>query len=168
MPVFENRFTMTKALFYEGTLRNLRDTYGKSALKAMLLFLAVWAALLIFTLSGGGTFSQTLLPLFTIGVIGLWLLVLNPRSRARQAWKTVQARYGDSQDRVTLFYRDHLELAGSGLQKSIHYTQVREIKFSRHLMILLCHDNTGVLLALDGFGGADPGEIAALIDSVRK
>ena len=51
----ENRFTVTRELFLEGMLRVSRDSYGKYAAKCMLVFVAIWAALLIFTLSTGGS-----------------------------------------------------------------------------------------------------------------
>ena len=40
----ENRFYMTKPLFFEGMARISKDTYGKWAKKFTLVLLLVWAA----------------------------------------------------------------------------------------------------------------------------
>jgi len=74
----ENRFTVTKSLFFEGMLRVSRDTYGKFAAKCMLLFAAVWAALFIFTLITGGSMIHVLFSLGVVVLIGLWICVWAP------------------------------------------------------------------------------------------
>ena len=69
----ENRFTVTRELFLEGMLRVSRDSYGKYAAKCMLVFVAIWAALLIFTLSTGGSMGSIL---FSLGVVVLIYFVI--------------------------------------------------------------------------------------------
>lgn len=163
----ENRFTITKSLFYEGMLRISREGYGKAAGKAMLVFLGMWLALLVFTVTTGGNLSQTMSYLILVALIGLWLCILMPRSNARRAWRTLEARHGDSLERITRFYTDHLEIEGEGVAKTVFYSDILQIRQSRRLLILVCQDKAGILLALDGFTGTNPQQVKALIEGAK-
>lgn len=163
----ENRFIITKSLFYEGMLRISRDGYGKSARKAMLILLGLWLALLVYTIVSQGSISQTLGYLVIIALIGLWLCVFMPRSNARRAWRVLEAKHGTSMERITRFYPDHLEIEGEYVEKTVFYSEIKEIKQSRHLLILVCEDKVGVLLALDGFTGGNAQQVKALIEGAK-
>lgn len=169
-PQAENRLTITKPLFYEGMLRLSRDTYGKFASRAMLVFFAIWAALLLFTLLTGGNLNNVLFSLGVVVLIGIWICVWTPRSNAKKAWKALQNQYGDSAKRVTRFYNDHLEISGDCAEKSIPYSDIREIKQSQNLLLLVCADKVGIMLAKDGFTRGDEQTIYALIggNKIRK
>lgn len=162
-PQAENRFTVTKPLFYEGMLRLSRDTYGKFASRAMLVFFAIWAVLLLFTLLTGGNLNSVLFCLGVIVLLGVWLCIWTPRNNAKKAWRSLQSQYGDSAKRITRFYNDHLEISGDCAEKSVSYTDIREIKQSKNLILLVGFDKVGIMLAKDGFTRGDGQTIYALI-----
>lgn len=164
----ENRTTITKQLFMEGLGRISRDGYGKAARKAMLVLLGMWAALLVYTLLSQGNIHQTMGYLVLIGLIGLVLCVFMPQSNAKRAWKALEAKYGSAPERITTFFPDHLEIRGDCVEKNVAYRDVREVKESAHLLILVCEDKTGILLARNGFTGTDANEVKALIESAKN
>ncbi len=164
----ENRITVNKSLFLEGMLRISRDGYGKAARKAMLVFLAVWAAFLVFTIAIQGDILQTAAFLGLIGLIGLWLCVVMPRSNAKKAWKAQEARFGSNMLRLTRFFEDHLTISGDGIEKTVAYENVREIKYSKNLMILVCEDNIGVMLALEGFQNGSAAQVESQINTYKE
>lgn len=164
----ENQFTITKSLFIEGMLRISRDGYGKSAKKAMLVILGLWGVFFLYTIVAEGDVLHALGFLIIIAAAGLWLCVGMPRSNARRAWRTLESKYGCDLRRTTCFFSDHLEIRGEGVETDIPYEDIREVKQSRRLLILLCKDKTGVLVALDGFTTGNANEVNALLRSVKK
>ncbi len=163
----ENRFTVTKELFMEGMLRVSRDSYGKYAAKYMLIFVAVWVALLIFTLTTGGSMGNVLFCLGVVVLIGLWICVWTPRNHAKKAWKAQQAKYGDTMKRITQFYDDHLEIRGDCPEKTVGYDEVKEIKESKNLILLICYDKMGILLSQNGFTEGDVSIVRELIEKAK-
>lgn len=164
----ENHFTITKQLFMEGMLRISRDGYGRSARKAMLILLGLWSGFFLYTIAAKGSIAQALGFLVILAIAGLWLCAGMPRSHARRAWRTLVGQYGTNLQRTTCFYADHLEIQGQGVEKTIPYEDISEIKQSRRLLILVCRDKTGVLVALDGFIAGNGNEVKALIGSAEN
>ena len=165
--VAENQFTITKSLFMEGMLRISRDGYGKSAGKAMLVVLGLWVVFFLYTIAAGRDVVHALGFLIILGVAGLWLCVGMPRSNARRLWRALEGKYGSDLCRTTSFYPDHLEIRGEGLEKHIPYTEIIQIKQSRRLLILVCEDKTGVLVAQDGFTKGTVNDVKALLFSAK-
>lgn len=161
----ENRFTVTKELFFEGMLRVSRDSYGKFSAKCMLLFTAVWVALLIFTLSSGGNMGSVYFSFGVLVLIGFWICVFAPRNHAKKAWKAQQKKYGDSMKRITRFYDDRLEISGDCAEKTVTYDDIKEIKQSKNLIMLICYDKMGIMLSQNGF---TKGDAATVEDLIRK
>lgn len=162
-PQAENHLTVTKPLFFEGMLRLSRDTYGKFASRAMLVFLAVWAVLLLFTILTDGSLNSVLFCLGVVALLGIWLCVWTPRSNAKKAWKSLESQYGSSAKRVTRFYSDHLQITGDCAEKSVSYADIQEIKTSKNLILLVGRDKVGIMLAKDGFTRGDDQTVYALI-----
>lgn len=159
----ENQFAITKSLFMEGMLRISRDGYGRAAVKAMLVVLGLWCAFFLYTLTVGGDVVHALGFLIILGIAGLWLCVGMPRANARRAWRALEGKYGNNPQRTTSFYPDHLEIHGESLEKHISYKEIIQIKQSRRLLILVCDDKTGVLVAMDGFTKGTGNEVMALL-----
>lgn len=166
-PKAENRFTVTKDLFMEGMLRVSRDSYGKYAAKCMLVFAAVWAALLVFTLSSGGNMGNVLFCLGVVVLIGFWICVWTPRNHAKKAWKAQQSKYGDSMKRITTFYEDRLEIRGDCAEKTVTYDDIKEIKESKNLILLICYDKMGILLSQTGFTQGNADTVRELIEKAQ-
>lgn len=165
--IAENQFAITKSLFMEGMLRISRDGYGKSARKAMLIVLGLWVAFLIYTIAAGGDLAICLGFLALICAAGLWLCVGMPRSNAKRLWKAMEGKYGCNLQRTTSFYLDHFEILGEGVERQISYNEIIQIKQSRRLLILVCEDKTGVLLALNGFTKGTCNEVMELLHSCK-
>ena len=161
----ENRTVINKKRFREGMLRISRDNYGKAAKKSMLIFLGVWLLFAAVTLMNGGSISMTLGGLVLVGLIGLWICVYLPRYNAGRFWKAQEAKYGSVMERLTRFYPDHLTVTGEGVEKTVPYTEIADIRESRHLLVLVCHNNTGILLEKSGFSGLNQSEITTLIQN---
>lgn len=159
----ENRFTVTKELFCEGMRRVSRESYGKLAGKAMLVLSGIWLVLILATLYFGGRPAHALLELVILALLGIWLCELSPRNHARRAFRALSDRCGEDMERVTRFYRDHLELEGAGANKSVPYTHIDKILQTKHLLVLTCMDKAGILVTLDGFTDGSAEEVRTII-----
>ena len=159
----ENRFTITKSLFYEGMLRVSRESIGPFAKKVLLVLAVLWAVLAAVTLMGSGSPVYALVELIIVVLIGIWLCVYIPRNKARRAWAALESRCGDDMERVTRFYSGYLEIDSGGEETTVFYEDVRQILLSEHLLVLTCADKVGVLIARDGFTAGDAAAVQALI-----
>ena len=163
----ENQLTLTKKLFIEGMLRTSRDIYGKIAVRTMLIFAGIWVAMLAFTLYTGGSMVNIFFSLFVIVVAGFWLLWWTPRSNADAAWKKLENTWGENPQRITRFYGDHLEIRGDCADKDVRYDDIKEIKFSQNLMILVCYDKLGLVLSRTGFTLGDEETVRSLVGGIK-
>ena len=160
----ENRFTITKKLFYEGMLRVTEESYGSFA-KKVLLFLAVaWAILAVVTLMGSGSLSYVVLAFVVVLVIGAWLTVFMPRGKTRRAWAALESRSGGDLERVTRFYSSYLEADNGSEEITVFYEDIRNILQSEHLLVLLSVEKVGILVARDGFLSGDLAVVQTLIE----
>ena len=162
-PLAENRFTVTKELFYEGLLRVNRESYVPFIKKIMLALAVAWAILAAFTLLNSGSLFFAAAELGVVGFIGIWLGVFVPRNKARRAWEALEARSGPDMERVTRFYPSYLEADNGSEEITVFYEDIRQILQSEHLLILLSVEKVGVLVARDGFVSGDTAAVQALI-----
>ena len=162
-PLAENRFTITKKLFYEGMLQVVGESYNPFIKKIMLVLAVAWAVLAAFTLMGSGSLSYAVIELVVVVLIGVWLSVLVPRNKARRAWAAMENRSGTDLERVTRFYPSYLE-ADNGIEEiTVFYEDIRQILETEHLLVLLSVEKVGVLVARDGFVSGDTAAVRALI-----
>ena len=160
----ENRFTITKKLFYEGMLRVTRESYGPFIKKALLVLAILWAVLAAVTLIGSGSLSYAVVELVVVVLIGVWLSVLVPRNKARRAWAALENRCGTDLERITRFYPSYLEIDSGGEETTVFYEDVRQILLTKRLLVLTCADKVGVLIARDGFTTGNTAAAQALIE----
>ena len=163
-PLAENRFTITKSLFYEGMLRVSKESLGPFAKKILLLLAILWAVMAAVTLFQSGNLIFALLELVVVVLIGVWLCVYAPRNRARRAWAALESRCGADLERVTRFYPGYLEVDSGGEEITVFYEDIRQILQSEHLLVLLSAEKLGVLVARDGFVSGDTAAVQALIE----
>ena len=160
----ENRFTITKELFYEGMLRVIKESYDPFVKKIMLVLAVAWAVLAAVTLMGSGSLSYMVVELVVVVSIGVWLCVFVPRNKARRAWTALENRCGADLERVTRFYPSYLE-ADNGIEEiTVFYEDIRQILETEHLLVLLSVEKVGVLVARDGFVSGDAAAVQALIE----
>lgn len=159
----ENSFDMTKSLFLEGMALLSRDSFGKDAKKASLVFLLVWAITSILLMLIGGTIVQALIYLVIILLFCFWFNVMLPRQNAKKAWTALVNRCGTDMQRITRFYEDHLEIHTGGTVKAIPYTDILDIKQSKRLLVLACVNKMGVMVTRSGFTTGSAGDISALL-----
>ena len=167
-PLAENRFVITKPLFFEGMLRVIREGYGPFAKKVLALLALLWAALAAVTLFTNGSPAYVLVELVVIVLIGVWMWVFVPRSRARKAWAALESKSGGDLERVTRFYPTFLEIASGGEETVILYEEVKQILLSARLLVLTCEGGAGVLVARGGFTVGDAAAVQALIKQEMK
>ena len=157
----ENRFTITQKLLYEGRLLISRDGYGKFAKKVTLVLIGIWLVLFAAALITKSNPMLALGELLLVAFLCVWINVLLPRSRAKSTFKGLQQQ-GDL-TRIVRFYANYMEAESENRHEKITYDQVENILQGRNLMILICNDGVGVMLALDGFTVGDAKKVRSLI-----
>jgi len=163
-----NRFTVTRELFLEGMKTLSRYAYRRLPGIAAVLMGVLWLGLLILTWAAGGELLFTLGYLVLLIALWLWSFVGIPRRNARLAWKAQCGKYGTDMERITVFYSEHLVITGSGVEKTVLYSDILQIRQSRNLLILVCRDKVGVLLALNGFTGASWQEVRERLENKEE
>lgn len=158
----ENRFTITKSLFLEGMRRVSRESYGKTARKAVAFLALVWFLLAAVALWQQQGLGFVCVELLVVCFAGLWITVVLPRSKAKRAFRTLENRSG-SLERITRFYPDRLEIDAAGTQTEVLYTEIRQILTGSRLLILVTDDKTGIMLKRDGFLLGSEDDVRALI-----
>jgi hypothetical protein len=166
--VAENSFSLTEGLFREGMGCLSRNSYGKTATKWTLILLLLWGIISALLLFLGGPVSQILVYLAAILFLCYWLNVAAPRKHAKKAWDALLSRSGDDPQRTTRFYPDHLEVDAGGTVKTVPYGDVLQIRETKNLIMLICADKTGVMVAKNGFTIGNYEEIIALIRSASR
>ena len=159
----ENRFTLTKELFYESMRRVLAESYGKFAKKAVAVLAAAWLLLVAFTLWQGHGIGSCVLEFFILGLVSLYITVYVPRSRAKRAFKNLENRDGENMERCTRFYSDELTAGSAGREKTLSYSEIKQVLHSRNLLILIAEDGTGIMLKKDSY---TRGTEAAVLDRI--
>lgn len=160
----ENRFTITKSLFYEGMLRVSRESLGPFVKKVLLVLAVLWTIMAAVTLFYSGSPVYLLVELIVVVLIGVWLCVFVPRNKARRGWAALENRCGTDLDRVTRFYPGYLEIDSGGEETTVFYEDVRQILLSENLLVLICADKVGVLIARDGFVSGDAAAVQTMIE----
>lgn len=157
----ENQFTITKKLFYEGMALISRDSYGKFVKKVTIALLGVWLVLFTITLIAKANLLIALGELVLVAFLCAWISVYLPRSRSKRTFKRLQLQ-GDL-TRTTRFYTDHMEMESENRQEEIAYDQVKDILQGQNLVVLICRNHIGVMLALDGFTVGDAEKVRSII-----
>lgn len=163
----ENRFTITKNLFYEGMLRVSAESYGKLAKKAVAFLAVAWLVLAAVTLWQRQNPLYVAMEFVVMCLAALWICVVLPRSKAKRAFRSLEAKYGDELERVTRFYEERLEVEASGQQTVVFYSEIQQVLRSKRLLVLVAEDKTGILLKLDGFTSGGEKAVRELIENAR-
>ena len=164
-PLAENRYTLTKPLFYEGALRVLKENLGSFTKKALIALTVLWAVLAAATLLMSGSLSYAVMELIVLAAVGLWLCVLMPRGRARKSWQAMESKYGEDTERVTSFYLNLLEVQSGDEKTSILYKDIRQILTTKNMVVLVTADNVAVLVSKNSFV---KGSMDSVLDIIER
>lgn len=164
----ENRFSLTKPLFYEGLRAVSAASYGKTVKKLLIGVAVLWLALSVWTVRQSGSLSWALAELAVLAAAALWLAVLLPRSRAKHAWRTLEEQGRAEAERITRFYGDRLEVDCLGSVTRVPYAKLRKTIQSDRLLVLIAEDQTGILIKKDAFTLGSEGSVLDLIEEAEK
>ena len=157
----ENRFTITKKLLYEGSRLLSRDGYGKFAKKVTLVLIGIWLVLFVIALITKSDPMIALGELVLVAFLCVWINLLLPRSRAKSTFKGLQQQ--GELTRTVRFYANYMEAESENRREKITYDQVENILQGKNLLILICNNGVGVMLALDGFTVGDAKKVRSII-----
>lgn len=167
-PLAENRFTLTRPLFTEGMLAVWRRGSGRSVALLLTVVGLAWLALTAVALLRGGSLAFPLTELVVLALVSLWALVWLPRGKARRAYAALEARGAAEGERVLRFFDDRLTLSVAGTEKTLPYAEIASILHSRHLLILVSGDNTGILTKNDSYTLGSEETVISLIHETKK
>lgn len=163
-PIAENTTTVTQPLFFEAMAA--ADNYRETALKGMGVMAAAWVVLAGITVFRGMSLGLALMELAVLAAVGLWLIVLYPRSRYKRGFKAMQDRYDGDLTRQIHFYRDRLVIDTCLNSAEFTYHEIIRIRKTRNLLLLVCADKTGLFFALDGFSKGDADTVVQAVEKV--
>lgn len=166
-PLVENRFTITKSLFYEGMLRVSAESYGKLAKKGVALLGAAWLILAAVTLWQRQSIGYVVIELIVLCLASLWICIFVPRNKAKRAFRQLENKYGGNLERVTRFYQERLEAEASEARIVVYYSEISQILRSKRLLLLVTEDKTGILLKLDSFTRGGEAAVRELIKNTK-
>ena len=147
----ENEMTLDKALFYEGMGAIQKESYGKSIKKLLLVLAGLWVVLSVVTLRISGSPAYSLAELVVLGLIAFWMGVYLPRNKAKRAFAKLQEKYGEDLSRTTLFFEESFVVEAGGYETSFRYEEIEKTYETKHLLVLVDENKTGVMLDLQGF-----------------
>ena len=164
-PIAVNHITITKDLFAEGHAAIFSKRRQKMLLSCGIVF-CVFGLILLAVQVRMPVASMLSFPALLSGVIVvIWALTLQ-KSELRRKYKAFQRRNGDASERTVYCYRNCLSIeTGNAEPVQIDYPDIREHRETAHMLILICADHTGVMLAKDGFEAGSP---TALLDAIEK
>lgn len=164
----ENRFTITKSLFYEGMLRVSAEEYGKLAKKAVIFLGAAWLVLTAVTLWQRQSLVYAGIELIVLCLVAVWLYRFVPRNKAKRAFKLLEEKYGSDMERTTRFYKERLEVESLERKTTVLYSEIRQVLYAKRLLVLVAEDKTGILLKLDGFACGSAEKVQQLIENAKE
>ena len=159
----ENRFVLTSALFIEGRLALSRQNFGKASKKIAIALLSLLLVLIVGSVLLQMSLFAVAMELLILALMSFWLFDRFPRSSAKRAYKALVKQWGDEPERITRFYEHELEIEGPGVHVFLAYSQIEQIKRTRHLLVLITDEKGGVLLKPDGFTIGSEAKVRELI-----
>jgi len=164
-PIAVNHITITRALFAEGHDAIFSRRRQKMLLYCGIVFLAFGLILLAVQVRLPVASTLSFPALLSGAIVVIWALTLQ-KSELRRKYKLFRRRHGESSPRTIRCYSHYLTVeTGSAQPVQIDYPDIREHRETEHMLILICADHTGVMLARDGF---ETGSAAALLEAIEK
>lgn len=151
MPIAENEIVITQQFFTEGQTA-LRSRKCKKYLSRLGFGLAVVCLIsAVWLLYSGASLIGLLFEVVFMCALLLWLSFIFPKAGSKSKFKALAAS-GASMSRKTRFYNNYLTVcSGSGQETVIPYSNVDELLETKHLWVIRCKDNRGILVQKDNF-----------------
>ncbi len=166
--VAENRFTLTKELFYEGAKRVSKENYAPFAKKAMLWIAAAWAVMAFVTLLLRQSPLYIAFEAVVLGLVCLWLAVYMPWHKRRRAYNKLTEQYGEDMERTAVFYENALRVNVSGRELEFEYGSIVKILSSERMLILLTSGSKAIMAAKNGFTVGSESDIYKAIEDYNN
>lgn len=167
-PIAINCYTLAKDLFYEGMREISRESYGKTARRAVLFLTIAWLALAVVTLLLRQNPVYIAFEFLILFIIALWLTVFFPRYKAKRAWNQMESKYGIEMERTITVFEDRLEISAAGTLTIVQLKDVSRQVETERLFVLITEERVGVIFVKDAFETGDCSTIKGQIDLVRK
>ena len=162
--IAENSFTVNKEIYKEGIYRLIESDIGSFRKKMLIILGVLWVALAAYILYIGRGYFYLPFGLLVVGLVALWLMVLTPNSKVKRGWRAMQDRTDGEILRTVKFYEDCLTVDNGAAVKTINYENIHRRLESKHLLILVDDEKTGVMVALDGFTKGNKETVLKAID----
>ena len=167
--IAENHIEITEDLFWEGIGVVTGGAKDKSSRYWALILAGVLIAVVAATLYMGGNAINVLGEVVIFAALGFWVCFYMPRKRRKQAYNAMERKDGGFISRTIRLYEDYLEICPDYAERRIiEYDTVLRTARSEHLLVLICENNGGVLLALDGFTKGTPEDVEQAIADYRE
>ncbi len=149
-PQVENKFKVTRRLYYEG-MKAISD-YKQTVTRIGIMLFALWLAFAVFTISEENGILFVLAELLIAAVLFGLVLLFYSKGRWNKAYRSMLTKNGgEIPVRTTKFYEDYFVIVTESGELKLMYDSVKKIYETENLIILFCQDKRGVMLAKDGF-----------------
>ena len=163
-PLAENRFTVTKDLFYEGMLRVINENFAPFAKKCVAVLVVAWVVLAAFSLITSGNPGFAVIEGIVLLCVCFWLCVYVPRNRAKRSWKAMSASADGELTRTVKFFPTWMEVESQdGEETSLLYSEISKILETKNLLVITGPDKLGIMVARDGFTTGSLDEVMSFI-----
>lgn len=152
-PVAECTFVLTKSIFAEGIRRTQIDTMKKTMRWVLPSLAVLWLMISGFSIATGGGIGLALSELVVLAAFIGYIMVWLPHSRAMRAWRDLEAKGHADAERTILFFEDHLQAGLTGRQTEMEYSEIVKSLESKKLLILICGDQTGIMIKKENLIG---------------
>lgn len=166
-PLAENRYTLTKDLFFEGMKRVSKENYAKFARNITLVVIGAWILMAVLTFALGQGLSPLLVELLITAAVLLWIDLYLPWDKRRRAWKKLSDENGEVSQRSIRFDEGSLTIRTELRELTIPYTDVKTTLESGNLYILLTESGTGIMIGKQGFIRGSWPEIASCFPEMK-
>ena len=166
-PIAVNRITVTRDLFAEAHDAIFSKRRQRTLLYCGIVFCAFGLILLAVQMRLPVASALSFPALLSGILVVIWALTLK-RWEFRRKYGAFQRAHGDASPRTVTCWRTNLSVdSGSGQPVEIDYADIREHRETARLLILICADRTGVLLAKDDFEVGSPDALLTAVERAK-
>lgn len=151
--IAENRVTVTKKLFLEGSGALRRKSYKKILLLLLLILAAFFSAAAVWLVRQGGSLYTTIAEFVFIAFLILWMFVFMPRNKSAAQFKLMTRNNPDGTlSRTTQFFDSYLQATTeTGKMLSISYRDIASWQETKNLWVLVSKNHQAIMLGKNGF-----------------